>query len=60
MGKEWINEILDDAVNEVKSWPSWMQKGQVRVSETPFDESTEESISTIKEQNSESDNESVK
>jgi hypothetical protein len=35
--KNWITDILDKAAKEVCSWPSWMQKGRVRVSEPTID-----------------------
>lgn len=54
MEKNWVNDIIDDAVKEVNKWPSWMQEGQVRVSEETPD-STEKSISTTKVQKPASD-----
>ena len=37
MGTDWINEILDEAVKEVKSWPLWAQQERVRVAEPDYD-----------------------
>lgn len=34
----WINDILDAAVKEVQSWPTWMQQGRVRVTEPEYDD----------------------
>jgi hypothetical protein len=28
--QNWVNEIIDKAVREVKSWPEWMKEGEVR------------------------------
>jgi hypothetical protein len=30
MRKNWVNDVLDDAVRAVRSWPSWMLRTEVR------------------------------